>query len=89
VTEKLSEMVARPYLRTPRAVIIQTTTLARRKRHEFVRAVSKGLIPPETPPTLRKVRKRRFPGLMALDPVDDVSISIACPMHIHIHFPQL
>jgi ankyrin repeat/IBR domain-containing protein 1 len=80
VTEKLSEMVARPYLRTPRAVIIQTTTLARRKRHEFVRAVSKGLIPPETPPTLRKVRKRRFPGLTALDPVDDVSISIACPI---------
>ena len=79
-------MVARPYLRTPRAVIIQTTTLARRKRHEFVRAVSKGLIPPETPPTLRKVRKRRFPGLMALDPVDDVSISIACPMNVHIHF---
>ena len=67
-------MVARPYLRTPRPVIIQTTTLARRKRHEFVRAVSKGLIPPETPPTLRKVRKRRFPGLMAMDPVDDVSI---------------
>jgi ankyrin repeat/IBR domain-containing protein 1 len=76
VTEKLSEMVARPYLRTPRPVIIQTTALARRKRHEFVRAVSKGLIPPETPPTLRKVRKRRFPGLMAMDPVDDVSIVI-------------
>jgi hypothetical protein len=76
VTEKLSEMVARPYLRTPRPVIIQTTTLARRKRHEFVRAVSKGLIPPETPPTLRKVRKRRFPSLMAMDPVDDVSIVI-------------
>nr|CAD7400336.1 unnamed protein product [Timema cristinae] len=49
VTEKLSEMVARPYLRTPRSVVIQTTALARRKRHEFVRAVSKGLIPPETP----------------------------------------
>ncbi|KAJ4428785.1 hypothetical protein ANN_25778 [Periplaneta americana] len=77
VTEKLSEMVARPYLRTPRPVIIQTTTLARRKRHEFVRAVSKGLIPPETPPTLRKVRKRRFPGLMAMDPVDDEQMSHA------------
>ncbi|PNF19231.1 hypothetical protein B7P43_G08208 [Cryptotermes secundus] len=77
VTEKLSEMVARPYLRTPRPVIIQTTALARRKRHEFVRAVSKGLIPPETPPTLRKVRKRRFPGLMAMDPVDDEQMSHA------------
>lgn len=56
VTEKISEIIARPYLRTPKAVIMQTTALARRKRHEFVRAVSKGLIPPETPPSLRKVR---------------------------------
>ncbi|XP_066249800.1 ankyrin repeat and IBR domain-containing protein 1-like [Euwallacea similis] len=61
-TEKLSEMIARPYLRTPKAVIIQTTTLTRRKRHEFVRAVAQGLIPPETPPTLRK-RKRKFNDL--------------------------
>ena len=45
VTEKLSEMVARPYLRTPRSVIVQTTALARRKRHEFARAVAKGLVP--------------------------------------------
>jgi ankyrin repeat/IBR domain-containing protein 1 len=59
VTEKLSEMIARPYLRTPKAVIVQTTALARRKRHEFVRAVAQGLIPPETPPTQRK-RKRKY-----------------------------
>nr|CAI5842726.1 unnamed protein product [Callosobruchus analis] len=59
VTEKLSEMIARPYLRTPKSVIMQTTALARRKRHEFVRAVSQGLIPPETPPMQRK-RKRRY-----------------------------
>lgn len=59
VTEKLSEMIARPYLRTPKAVIVQTTALARRKRHEFVRAVSQGLIPPETPPSQRK-RKRKY-----------------------------
>lgn len=59
ITEKLSEMIARPYLRTPKAVIVQTSTLTRRKRHELVRAVSQGLIPPETPPTLRK-RKRKF-----------------------------
>lgn len=63
VTEKLSEMVARPYLRTPRALIIQTTALARRKRHEFVRAVAKGLIPPESPPPARR------------RPHDDVSTS--------------
>jgi ankyrin repeat/IBR domain-containing protein 1 len=52
-------MIARPYLRTPKAVIVQTTALARRKRHEFVRAVAQGLIPPETPPTQRK-RKRKY-----------------------------
>ncbi|XP_056638664.1 ankyrin repeat and IBR domain-containing protein 1-like isoform X1 [Diorhabda sublineata] len=58
VTEKLSEMIARPYLRTPKSVIIQTSALARRKRHEFVRAVEQGLIPPETPPMLRKKKKK-------------------------------
>ncbi|KAF5274146.1 hypothetical protein FQR65_LT04544 [Abscondita terminalis] len=58
VTEKLSEMIARPYLRTPKSVIMQTSALARRKRHEFVRAVAQGLIPPETPPTQRKQQKR-------------------------------
>lgn len=58
VTEKLSEMIARPYLRTPKTVIVQTTALARRKRHEFVRAVAQGLIPPETPPLQRKKRRR-------------------------------
>ncbi|XP_060529635.1 ankyrin repeat and IBR domain-containing protein 1-like isoform X2 [Cylas formicarius] len=65
VTEKLSEMIARPYLRTPKAVIIQTSALARRKRHEFMRAVAQGLIPPETPPMQRK-RKRRCMDANAL-----------------------
>ncbi|EFX61863.1 hypothetical protein DAPPUDRAFT_37987, partial [Daphnia pulex] len=41
-TEKLSEMVARPYLRTPRSTIVDMTLKVRRKRHEFIRAVSKG-----------------------------------------------
>lgn len=58
MTENLSEMIARPYLRTPKAVIIQTSALVRRKRHEFVRAVEQGLIPPETPPMQRKRRKK-------------------------------
>uniref|UniRef100_A0A1B6EFT1 RBR-type E3 ubiquitin transferase n=1 Tax=Clastoptera arizonana TaxID=38151 RepID=A0A1B6EFT1_9HEMI len=70
VTEKLSEMVARPYLRTPRSVIVQTTALARRKRHEFARAVSKGLVPPETPPTLRKLRRRNY-RVVAIDTNND------------------
>ena len=72
VTEKLSEMVARQYLVTPRRQIIATTLLARRRRHKFVRAVSRGLLPPETPPALRRARKRRLPGLVGMDPPDDV-----------------
>lgn len=74
MTEKLSEMVARQYLVTPRRQIIATTLLARRRRHKFVRAVSRGLLPPETPPALRRVRKRRLPGLVGMDPPDDVSL---------------
>ncbi|XP_022243991.1 ankyrin repeat and IBR domain-containing protein 1-like isoform X1 [Limulus polyphemus] len=75
--EKLSEMVARPYLRTPRDKIIQSTIYCRRKRHEFVTAVSKGLIPPETPPSLRRTKHRRYPGLMGIDSVEDEQISQA------------
>lgn len=60
VTEKLSEQVARPYLRTPRTVIMQTTALTRKRRHEFVKAIDKGLAPPETPPEQRRVRKIFF-----------------------------
>lgn len=63
-------MVARPYLRTPRSVIVQTTALARRKRHEFARAVAKGLVPPETPPTLRKLRRRNY-RVLAIDTNND------------------
>lgn len=63
-------MVARPYLRTPRSVIVQTTALARRKRHEFARAVAKGLVPPETPPTLRKLRRRNY-RVLAIDASSD------------------
>ena len=84
LTEKLSEMVARPYLRTPRSVIVDMTLKVRRKRHEFMRAVSKGLIPPETPPALRRVRRRRFPGLMGMDPVEDV-ISLSAYLYHHQH----
>lgn len=72
----MSEMVARQYLVTPRGQIIATTLLARRRRHKFVRAVSRGLLPPETPPSLRKSRKRRLPGLMGMDPADDVSYQV-------------
>ncbi|XP_022102326.1 ankyrin repeat and IBR domain-containing protein 1-like isoform X2 [Acanthaster planci] len=51
-TETLSQMVARHYLRTPRHKIVQAAQLVLRKRHEFLSAVSKGLLPPDTPPRL-------------------------------------
>ncbi|CAH3191983.1 unnamed protein product [Porites evermanni] len=44
-TETLSQMVARPYLRTPRAKIIQTAQLLHRKRQDFLLALSRGVIP--------------------------------------------
>ncbi|XP_073992542.1 ankyrin repeat and IBR domain-containing protein 1-like isoform X3 [Rhodnius prolixus] len=49
-TEKLSEILARQYLRTPKPAIVEAAKLARRKRHEFCRAVSRGFVPPESPP---------------------------------------
>ena len=57
-SEALSEMVARPYLRTPRHKIIETARLVQRKRHELLTAISKGLIPPDSSPNLRKKRNR-------------------------------
>ncbi|KAG8232843.1 hypothetical protein J437_LFUL012647 [Ladona fulva] len=72
VTEKLSETLARPYLRTPRGVIIQTSALTRRRRREFVRAVSRGLVPPETPPSVRHVSD----GLIPRGPGTSEEVSI-------------
>ncbi|XP_069107789.1 uncharacterized protein [Argopecten irradians] len=59
-TEILSQMVNRLYLRTPRKRIIEQAHVVQRKRHEFIVAISKGLVPPETPPALRKHRRRRY-----------------------------
>ncbi|XP_060081495.1 ankyrin repeat and IBR domain-containing protein 1-like [Ylistrum balloti] len=58
--EILSQMVNRLYLRTPRKRIIEQAHVVQRKRHEFIVAISKGLVPPETPPALRKHRRRRY-----------------------------
>ncbi|CAE1290809.1 ANKIB1 [Acanthosepion pharaonis] len=57
-TEILSQIVNRLYLRTPRKKIIEQAHIVQRKRHEFIAAIAKGLVPPETPPAMRK-RKRR------------------------------
>ncbi|KAJ8019672.1 Ankyrin repeat and IBR domain-containing protein 1 [Holothuria leucospilota] len=48
-TETLSQMVARQFLRTPRPKVIHTMHLTTRKRNEFLSAVSKGFLPPDSP----------------------------------------
>nr|KAG5714730.1 hypothetical protein BaRGS_000218 [Batillaria attramentaria] len=58
-TEILSQMVNRLYLRTPRARIIEQAHNVQRRRLEFTAAIAKGLVPPETPPSLKKGRRRR------------------------------
>lgn len=57
--EILSQMVNRLYLRTPRARIIEQAHNVQRRRLEFTAAIAKGLVPPETPPSLKKGRRRR------------------------------
>ncbi|XP_050420875.1 ankyrin repeat and IBR domain-containing protein 1-like [Adelges cooleyi] len=44
VTEKLAGMVLRQYICNPRSAIINTTSVLRRKRHEFINAISDGSI---------------------------------------------
>ncbi|GFO20846.1 ankyrin repeat and ibr domain-containing protein, partial [Plakobranchus ocellatus] len=58
-TEILSQMVNRLYLRTPRRRIVEQARAVQRKRLEFISAISKGLVPPETPPAARKGKKKR------------------------------
>lgn len=70
-TELLDCMFSTRYLRTCKDDMMRTTRLVRRRRHEFIVAVNKGLIIPETPPSVRKNRKRRMPGLFGMD-FDDV-----------------
>ncbi|KAF6197613.1 hypothetical protein GE061_008579 [Apolygus lucorum] len=48
-TERLSEILARPYLKTPKREIVRATALLRRKRQELSRAVARGMVPVESP----------------------------------------
>jgi len=51
-------MVLRQYLCNPRSAIINTTSILRRKRHEFINAISDGSISlksmPSIPPNVTK-----------------------------------
>lgn len=73
--ESLSALVARPYLRSSRSRIIHTTYLVRQKRHSFTLCISRGLMPPETPPGLRKLRKRHLPAILGID-MEEVSFCL-------------
>ncbi|XP_046859587.1 ankyrin repeat and IBR domain-containing protein 1-like [Xenia sp. Carnegie-2017] len=55
-TENLSQMVARPYLRTPRAKIISAAQLTHRKREDLLLALSRGLLPPDDSPRAKRAR---------------------------------
>ncbi|KAI4467590.1 rbr family ring finger and ibr domain-containing [Holotrichia oblita] len=59
-TEKLSKKIARSHLRTPKAVIIKTTNLTRRKRHELERVMTHKLIPLETLPVQWKANRHCY-----------------------------
>ncbi|XP_071941744.1 ankyrin repeat and IBR domain-containing protein 1-like [Antedon mediterranea] len=55
--ETLSQMVARLFLCTPRPKVIMTTVIVQRKRGEFLSAVSKGFLPPDSSPRTQPVRR--------------------------------
>ena len=44
-TEQLAEVIARPYLRTPRKTIIQIIKHCKKKRQEFIRASNSNFFP--------------------------------------------
>ncbi|GIX72467.1 ankyrin repeat and IBR domain-containing protein 1 [Caerostris extrusa] len=69
--EKLSDIIAHTYIQTPQSKIIQMISNVKRKRLELLNTVHKGLIPPETPPSMRRRLRHRLPGLVGLDPDDD------------------
>jgi len=50
-------MISRPYLRTPRSKIVEAARNVSSKRHEFLSAVAKGLIPADCSPSLKKKSK--------------------------------
>lgn len=82
--ETLSGLVGRHYLRGSRQRITTTTQLVASRRHRFLVCISRGLLPPETPPNARKGRRRHLPAILGLDK-DDVSI-IFYTIFLHVFF---
>lgn len=64
-TENLSQIIARPHLKTPRHKIIRLTNLLKRKRIEFIDTITRGLNSfNDTPPTLKKYSRQRWKYLL-------------------------
>ena len=74
VCNRLSDIIECDFLKNTRNYIIDLTNKVRNKRLEFLLAIAKGLIPPETPPGLNKHHKRHcLPGVLALDSMENLS----------------
>ncbi len=73
----MSALVGRSYLRGSRQCIIQTTQMVASRKQRFLVCIGRGLVPPETPPALRKSKQQRNmpPTLIGLDK-DDVNLYI-------------
>lgn len=64
-TENLSQIIARPHLKTPKNKIIRLTNVLRRKRIEFLDTITRGLNSfNDTPPTLKKYSRQRWKYLL-------------------------
>jgi hypothetical protein len=81
-TENLSQIIARPYLKTPKNKIIKTTKLLKRKRIEFLETIAKGLILPDTPPSSKKFNQKRWKYLLKDDSQDDEDLKNAIALSI-------
>ena len=64
-TENLSQIIARPHLKTPKLKIIRLTNILRKKRIEFIDTIVRGLNSfNDTPPTLKKYSRQRWKYLL-------------------------
>jgi ribosomal protein S20 len=64
-TENLSQIIARPHLKTPKTKIIRLTNILKRKRIEFIDTITRGLNSfNDTPPALKKYSRQRWKYLL-------------------------
>ena len=64
-TENLSQIIARPHLKTPKPKIVKLTNILRKKRLEFLDTITRGLNNfNDTPPALKKYSRQRWKYLL-------------------------